>query len=111
MLQLKGDDIFAHDVAGFRRKLIDTGDGPVRAYSFATAPNADSPEHCHARSTEIFLVVKGSGSLVVEGSEVRISKGDVVILDPGEFHFVRSGPEPVQLLCVVAPNLQDAVAR
>jgi mannose-6-phosphate isomerase-like protein (cupin superfamily) len=111
MEYVRGSDIFAPDEEGFRRRVIDEGQGPVRSYGYSNPPNTDSVEHCHADSTELFLVVDGEGSLVVEGVEVPMSRSDVLIVEPGEFHFVRSGSTPFHLFCVVTPNLDDAKFR
>ena len=109
MQLVSGSELFAPDEAGFRRPIIDTGDGPVRAYAFATAPNGECVYHCHARSVEVFVAIDGEGVIVVDGKETRMRKGDAMIVEPGEFHLVRGDDDPLQLLCVVAPNLDDAV--
>jgi mannose-6-phosphate isomerase-like protein (cupin superfamily) len=50
--------------------------------------------------------------VVVEGTEVHMARSDILIIEPGEYHTVlKNGPEPLHLLAVVAPNLQDARGR
>jgi len=36
---------------------------------------------------ELAYVVKGSGRVVVEGEEVELNKGDVVLIEPGEKYY------------------------
>jgi mannose-6-phosphate isomerase-like protein (cupin superfamily) len=107
MHHVRGSDIFAADDAGFRRRIIDEGTGPVRSYAFSAPRNTDTNEHCHEHSAEIFLAVEGEGVIVVSGQEVKMQQYDVLVVDPGEYHFVRNGPTPFHLLAVVAPNQDD----
>jgi mannose-6-phosphate isomerase-like protein (cupin superfamily) len=112
MRHIRGEELFAVDDAGFRRKVIDEGGGPVRSYAYSPGVVDDSVEHCHAESIELFLAVDGEGSVVVEGVEVPMSRSDVLIVEPGEYHFVRrNGANPLHLLAVVAPNLGDVRLR
>ncbi len=108
MRHIRGSEIFAVDKAGFRRRIIDEGKGPVRSYSYSPGEHGSSPHHCHARSVELFMCVEGEGTVVVEGEEVRMRPLDVMIVEPGEFHYVKGGAEPFHMLAVVAPNLDDA---
>lgn len=109
MLHIRGDELFSSDASGFRRRIIDEGSGPIRSYAYSAGGNEDSVEHCHADAIELFLAVDGEGSVVVEGVEVPLSRSDVLIVEPGEYHFVRrNGPKPLHLLAVVTPNLDDA---
>lgn len=36
---------------------------------------------------EMAYIIKGSGRLVVEGKEVKLTTGDLVLIDPGEKYF------------------------
>jgi mannose-6-phosphate isomerase-like protein (cupin superfamily) len=109
MLHLNGKELFATDKEGFRRRIIDDGEGPVRSYAYSPPQNGECVYHCHSDSVEIFLIVEGEGTIVVEGKEVQVSAPDVVIVEPGEFHLVRGGSDPLHMLAVVSPNLDDAV--
>ena len=39
------------------------------------------------RCKELAYVISGSGRLVVEGKEVELSEGDLVLIEPGERYF------------------------
>ena len=52
---------------------------------YATA-GLDAP-HRHERTTEIYLVAAGSSVAVVDGVEIEIAAGDVLVVEP---HEVRS---------------------
>ncbi|MGB2709905.1 MAG: cupin domain-containing protein [Conexibacter sp.] len=111
MIRISATDGFASQDGGFRRRLFDDGDGPLRAYAFSAAAHTDTADHCHARSVELFFAVKGHGTIVIEGQEVTMFEGDTVIVEPGEYHFVRTASTDFQLLCVVAPNVGDLQIR
>jgi len=53
----------------------------------------DAP-HTHERVTEIYLVAQGSAVAVIDGVQVEVSAGDVVIVEPEEVRtFQRSSPD------------------
>jgi len=108
LIHLKGKEIFADDVEGFRRKVIDEGEGPIRSYAYSPPRNDECVYHCHADSVEIFLITEGEGTIVTEDGETHVSAPDVIVIEPGEYHLVRGGAEPFQMLAVVSPNLDDA---
>jgi mannose-6-phosphate isomerase-like protein (cupin superfamily) len=50
----------------------------------------DDP-HRHAQMNEIYLVAKGRGVAVVDGKQVELVAGDMLVVEPGESHtFVES---------------------
>jgi mannose-6-phosphate isomerase-like protein (cupin superfamily) len=110
---VSGNKWFTSSPNGYRRLIHDTGDGPVRAYAFSQPPNLsiEPLEHCHAESVEIFFLVEGECTAVVEGVEVPMKPSDTLIVDPGEYHYLVAGPDSFRMLCVVAPNLDDAKAK
>jgi quercetin dioxygenase-like cupin family protein len=53
----------------------------------------DQP-HIHSQITEIYLVARGSAEIRIEQQTIRLSVGDVIIVDPGEAHtFLSSSPD------------------
>jgi quercetin dioxygenase-like cupin family protein len=48
----------------------------------------DEP-HRHARTIEIFLIAEGSVTAVVDGEDVRLHAGDVLIVEPNEARSLR----------------------
>lgn len=107
MQLITAGEMFSPDEAGFKRRIIDDGEGPIRVYAYSNAPTEDSLHHCHTRATELFVAIEGDGIMVVDDEEVRMSRGDALIVEPGEFHFVRTRGEQFTLLCIVAPNTDD----
>lgn len=38
-------------------------------------------------SKEVCLILKGGGKIVIEGKEVALAQGDVILVEPGEKYF------------------------
>lgn len=50
--------------------------------------------HVHAEMYEVYFVVHGESTAVVEGQSVRLGSGSVLIVEPREVHtFVESSPD------------------
>ncbi len=50
--------------------------------------------HRHLEMYEIYLVARGSSVALVEGQEVRLKAGDLLVIEPAEVHtFVSSTPD------------------
>ena len=62
------------------------------ALGYANA-GIDEP-HFHAEMHEIYLVVQGQSTAVVDGRAVLLETGSVLVVEPGEVHtFVASTPD------------------
>jgi uncharacterized cupin superfamily protein len=59
-----------------------------------------TPAHCHSLEEEIFVILEGSGSLVLGEEETPIRPGHVVARPPatGVAHMFRAGPEGLEFL-------------
>ena len=50
--------------------------------------------HYHAEMYEIYLVAKGTSTALVNGNEVALQAGDMLVVEPGEVHtFSASSPD------------------
>lgn len=64
----------------------------VLAVGYATR-GIDEP-HQHARLTEIYLVARGTAEIRVEQQTLRLSAGDMIVVDPAEAHtFLSNSPD------------------
>src|SRR3954452_10841988 len=62
------------------------------AIGFANA-GIDEP-HYHRELLEIYLVARGSSTMIVDGETVELRAGDVIVIEPGEAHtFTASSPD------------------
>jgi mannose-6-phosphate isomerase-like protein (cupin superfamily) len=63
-------------------------------------------EHYHEHMFEIYLVAQGQSKIVVNDTELTLSKGDVLVVEPGEIHmFVSSSGDYLNFI-VHAPFIQ-----
>ena len=42
--------------------------------------------HYHRELREVYLVARGSSRMVVNGEEIVLNAGDVIVVEPGEMH-------------------------
>lgn len=66
------------------------------------------PAHRHPGSTLVMHASAGSGLVVVDGKEIPVSPGDVLLLEGEEELAIRNtGEEPLVLLVSLSPNPKD----
>jgi mannose-6-phosphate isomerase-like protein (cupin superfamily) len=69
----------------------------------ATVPaGADTIEHYHRRSEEIYFFTRGKGRMRLGDEEFAVREGDCVVIAPGVRHKLWAASELV-LLCCCAP--------
>jgi mannose-6-phosphate isomerase-like protein (cupin superfamily) len=84
---------------------IPTGNSRNQSLAEATVPpGAETEEHHHAVTEEIYLFTSGAGRMKLGDEERDISAGDTVVIPPGTPHKLwNTGTEPLKLLCCCAP--------
>jgi mannose-6-phosphate isomerase-like protein (cupin superfamily) len=88
------------------RSLFNTHNSPVEALSVAEAslpPDSVALLHHHRKTTEIYFVLSGSGTVEVAGEARGIKAGDAVLILPGQAHRMTSSGEGIRFLCCCAP--------
>ena len=60
--------------------------------------------HYHKRATELYYVLEGSGSVILDGVEEQVSKGSLVHIPPGVVHGARGR---MRVLVVGIPDIDD----
>jgi mannose-6-phosphate isomerase-like protein (cupin superfamily) len=70
-------------------------------------PGAATQRHFHARSEEVYLIVKGGGELEVDGDRRQVVPGDAILIPPAAWHELTAGQEGVTLLCCCVPPYSD----
>jgi len=86
-----------------------TGNSVNQSLAEATvAPGADTEEHYHRASEEIYVFTAGSGRMKLGDEETEVTAGDTVVIPPGTPHKLwNTGAEPLTLLCCCAPPYSD----
>jgi len=81
------------------------------AISIGYANEGVDEPHAHQRTTEIYLVARGTSQLRVEQETVSLEPGDVVVIEPGEAHtFLSSSPDYFHFVAQ-APGLTGTEAE
>ena len=91
---------------GWRDRLIsreDTEYGPV-AWAHAVDID-DAKPHYHRRGTELYYVLEGAGTVVLDGVEHDVRKGSIVQVPPGVVHYSRGH---MRVLVVGIPDIDEA---
>jgi quercetin dioxygenase-like cupin family protein len=63
--------------------------------------------HTHETQEEVYVVVRGSGRMNVDGEIVQLEEWDAVRVPPGAWRGYEAGPGGLEILVVGAPNLGD----
>jgi mannose-6-phosphate isomerase-like protein (cupin superfamily) len=84
---------------------IPTGNSANQSLAEATVPPAaETEEHYHLDSEEIYFFTSGRGRMKLGDEETDVSAGDTVVIPPGTPHKLwNTGAEPLKLLCCCAP--------
>lgn len=71
-------------------------------------PGAETAEHFHPQTEELYYFVAGSGRMRLAGEEAPVTQGDCVVISPGTPHKLwNTGAVPLVLLCCCAPPYSD----
>jgi uncharacterized cupin superfamily protein len=107
-------DAFAHgDVGAARRDLGEVLDSRSTGLGHLVVdPGAlNAPPHCHGAEEELFVVLEGSGTLLLGDEEQPIRAGTVVARPPGTGvpHAFRAGEDGLTLLAYGTRQPNDIV--
>ena len=89
----------------FRRMVLEVPD--IRTGMLGFEAGEVIPRHAHLRSQEVFLFLRGTCTMRVDDEQFEAGPGDLVLVEPGGFHEFTVHDEPLVVLAVVAPNLDD----
>ena len=76
--------------------------GPWECVDYMTVPAGTRfGVHIHDGSEELYVILKGRGTALLDGEEHAVGPGDFLMLRNGGAHGLRNdGPEDIELLCV-----------
>ena len=67
-------------------------------------PSEATERHYHREMEEIYFVVKGSGTMEVDGETQTVRPGDAVLIPAGAWHQLENnGSSELRILCCCAP--------
>ena len=89
---------------GHRYRLLSKGDEDVAAWAHAVDIDVAKP-HYHKISTELYYVLEGEGSVMLDGEERAVRKGSMVHIPPGVVHGAIG---KMRVLVVGIPDIDDS---
>jgi mannose-6-phosphate isomerase-like protein (cupin superfamily) len=104
--QLPLERINAHGGAGeilFHRPFPgEAFDGPVNFVDYAVLPPGSSiGVHAHGEDEELYLVLEGRGTMHLDGREIPVREGSLIVNRAGGTHGLRNdGDTPLRLFVV-----------
>jgi mannose-6-phosphate isomerase-like protein (cupin superfamily) len=67
-------------------------------------PDQATERHYHRSTEEIYVVLKGSGRMEVDGDTRMVRRGDAVLIPPGAWHTLENnGSSELRILCCCSP--------
>ena len=87
------------------RSILDRTNAPVQMQSLAeaTVPEGGATErHYHKLSEELYFLLEGEGSMVIDGEPREVAPGDAVLIPAGAWHQISAKSE-LRFLCCCAP--------
>lgn len=105
LVRHEGHTARERSACGWRDRLISHEDAPLNPAAWAHAVDIDGAKlHYHKRSTELYYVLEGSGSVVLDGVEQPVSKGSLVHIPPGVVHGAKGR---MRVLVVGIPDIAE----
>ena len=92
------------------RELLAHRNSCIRNQSLAEARIAvglATQAHYHPNTEEIYFILEGSGSMVIDGETRQVGPGDAIAIPPGAIHNITNvGQVELRLLCCCAPGYE-----
>lgn len=90
---------------GWRNLLISRQDAGEDVAAWAHAVDIDGAKlHYHKRATELYYVLDGDGTVLLDGVEHAVRKGSIVHIPPGVVHGATGR---MRVLVVGIPDISD----
>lgn len=87
LIRHEGHSPRERSACGWRDRLISHEDQSLSPAAWAHAVDIDGAKaHYHQRSTELYYVLEGEGSVTLDGIEHPVTKGSLVHIPPGVVH-------------------------
>ena len=90
---------------GWRHRLISREDREKRVAAWVHVVDIDaSGPHYHRRATELYYVLEGEGTILLDGVEQALRKGSLLHIPPGVVHSARGR---MRVLVVGIPDIEE----
>jgi len=83
---------------------VSTDDAQAAEMTLEPGTSTGGPDNFHADSDQWCYVVSGSGRATVDGEDVRLETGDLVVVEAGETHEIENdGDDDLRTLNLYVP--------
>ena len=104
LVRHEGEAPRERSVCGFRDRLLSREDeGRVAAWAHAVDIDG-ARAHYHKIATELYDVLEGEGSVILDGVEHSVRKGSLVQIPPGVVHAAKGR---VRVLVIGIPDMRE----
>jgi quercetin dioxygenase-like cupin family protein len=91
---------------GWRDRLISREDVELQPAAWVHAVDIDGAKpHLHKRGTELYYVLEGEGTVLLDGEAHPVRKGSLVHIPPGVVHSARGR---MRVLVVGIPDIAES---
>jgi mannose-6-phosphate isomerase-like protein (cupin superfamily) len=105
LIRHEGHTSRERSTCGWRDRLISREDESLHPAAWAHAVDIDGAKpHYHKRSTELYYVLDGEGTVSLDGSVHEVKKGSLVHIPPGVVHGAKG---KMRVLVVGIPDIAD----
>ena len=103
LVKHEGHTARERSACGWRDRLISVEDAPLSPAAWAHAVDIDDAKlHYHKRSTELYYVLEGSGTVLLDGVPHEVKMGSIALIPPGVVHGARGR---MRVLVVGIPDI------
>jgi mannose-6-phosphate isomerase-like protein (cupin superfamily) len=71
-------------ICGYRQRLVSAEDAAPASITYLAVSEAE--RHLHRAATEFYYVIEGEGALELDGEQVALAPGTLVMISPGVAH-------------------------
>ena len=103
LVRHEGESPSERSTCGWRHLLISRQDENVAAWVHAVDIDGSRP-HYHKRGVELYYVLEGEGTILLDGVEHAIGKGSIAHIPPGVVHSARGR---MRVLVVGIPDIRE----
>lgn len=97
-------EIIAISMSQGFKVLLQTERGQAATMSLAPGSSTGGPQNKHRNSDQWLYVVSGSGRAVVEGKEITLQAGTLLLIEKGETHEItNNSDQPIETINIYTP--------
>jgi len=64
-------------------------------------------KHVHSAMFEIYLIAKGTSTIIINDKEIELNEGDMIVVEPGEIHTFKNSSENYLHFVIHSPFVKD----